>query len=151
MGHSSTTHSNKRAKLASLVLLVFVAYLIYLPIHAISGEHCLPGISHIEVQYGDACDRLCESAECELATGADRGCDLPGEGAHHHHHSAEDHEVESTAKDGAQELVLSLSTELPFRVLEPSELAFAALFDDEVRVVSFSPGQWLISRGPPLA
>ena len=129
MHGSKQSRHHGRSNNAAFMLVVFVAYLVYLPIHAISGEHCLPGIGHAQPDCINISEQECISSTCDFERGGTNGHDQPEDTSDHQHHSAEDHEVESTAKIGSQELVSSVSTHLSFQFLQPREIRFASRVD----------------------
>jgi hypothetical protein len=135
-----------RPMAAGWVLLIFLAYLVYLPIHAFSVEHCLPGVVHADDATHDG-----DAAHDDEAEGpAGHSHHQHADGSHHHqHHTAKDHEVESTGKISVPQLISTAQEWARLRLSNPSVILFTGAVETDVSFLSFSPGHWLITRGPP--
>lgn len=143
----SITQSSTPARSATLMLFVFLAYLVYLPIHAVSGEHCLPGVAHIESE----CVHLAEGEDPTPDQTGHSHHERPDGTTHHNHHSAADHEVESTGKVGLLKWVDVASSVTVHELSHPTEFRLVHCSVSSEPHDSFTPEKWLISRGPPLA
>lgn len=129
------------------MLFVFLAYLVYLPVHTVIDEHCLPGASEPVVSVS-------------LSDGHAPGAAAPSKHVHHEHsdgtthhqhHTTDQDEVEFRGKIGSLKLVFSMLNQFSLELSDVADSVVVPSDQDELSPPSFSPGHWLISRGPPLA
>jgi len=118
------------------MLSVFLAYLCYLPVHVLSGEHCPPGLT-----AGLSTSEVAGHVHHEHRDGS----------THHQHHTTEEDEVEFAGKIGPLKWIASVSAGGAVILLEPPIGSAPAAANHDVLPRSFSPGHWLVSRGPPRA
>jgi len=109
-------------------LLLFVAYLVYVPMHMASEAHCiLPG--H-----------------------ADHGHhDHDGHDSDHDHHSADEHDVEFTGKDGSLKLIPSFATSYGDVLVSNSADGFVIVAEASATYRSGPSRSPSPSRAPPVA
>lgn len=112
-------------------LLLFVAYLVYVPLHMASEAHCiLPGhVDHTDHGHHDH----------------------DGEDSHHDHHSADDHDVKFTGKDGSLKLVPSFVTMYGDVLVSISDIGHVFLAEASATCRSGPSRSPSPSRAPPVA
>ena len=96
-------------------LCLFVAYLVYVPVHLATADHCLaPGL------MGHVAEDGYERSPAEFA--ANPHHHHGEDDADHQHHSADEHDVKFTGKDGSLKISLNyLAIETVDRI-PPSQL-----------------------------
>jgi hypothetical protein len=127
---------------AWFTLILFVAYLVYVPIHLALDPHCVGGTVHVAVHDHDAISDHHHGHQHH---------DHDQEGGHHDHHPAELHDVAAVAKDDS--LYLDLDPFLPGSQVICSEPVIlpASLVRNAELIREFLPGRTLLPRAPPIA
>jgi hypothetical protein len=129
---------------AWFTLALFVAYLVYVPIHLALDPHCVGDTVHVSGHHHHHHDG---SAHAPGHANHDHGQD----DEHHEHHPAELHDLDAVAKDDS--LNLDLDPFLPGSALMLSELGYQPA--NHVRAAELIPerplGRNLLPRPPPIA
>lgn len=123
-------------------LLLFVAYLVYMPVHLTTEAHCLPA-------------GMCEVLEDHHHGDHTHVSHDPGHHSHdgpdHHPHNADEHDLKFTGKNDSLKLSLCfITSDSAVILLQPRAGRLLRPNADQI-LTGLSPGSPLQSRAPPVA